>query len=117
MTVEVDSAVEVNGKIETTHTSVKVEMPYGSPDLALPESTEEMIAKAKEMVEEARKIEGESSSSGTKRKAEEMDEDEDSAKDDDPQPAKKARLLEQELKKQRVRTRALIGVAATLAIG
>ena len=117
VTVEVDSAVEVNGQIETTHTSVKVEMPYGSPDLALPESTEEMIAKAKEMVEEARNLEGESANSRTKRKAEVLDDDEDSAKDEELQPAKKARLLEQELKKQRVRTRALIGVAATLAIG
>jgi hypothetical protein len=56
--VEVDSAVDVNGDIEVTTTSVKVEMPAGSPEMPLPESTEEMIAKAKEMVEEARKLEG-----------------------------------------------------------
>ena len=117
VTVEVDSVVEVKGDVETTHTNVKVAMPAGSPDLPLPESTEEMIAKAKEMVEEARKLEGESSNGSLKRKADELDDDEDDAKDSELQPAKRARLLEVELKKQRVRTRALIGGAATLAIG
>ena len=116
VTVEVDSTIEINGDTEITNTKVRVEMPVGSPDLPLPESTEEMIAKAKEMVAEARKLEGESSSAN-KRKAEELDDEEDEEKDSILQPAKKARLLEQELKKQRVRKRALIGVAATLAIG
>ncbi|MCJ1249859.1 hypothetical protein MMC30_007085 [Trapelia coarctata] len=117
VTVEVDSAIEVNGDTEVTHTKVRVEMPAHSPDLPLPESTEEMIAKAKEMVEEARKMEGESSSSALKRKAEELDDEEDEEKDAELQPAKKARLLEQEVRKQRVRQRALIGVTVTLAIG
>ena len=113
--VEVESAVETNGDVETTHTNVKVTMPGGSADLTLPESTEEMVAKAKEMVEEATKLEG-ISSSATKRKAEELDEESDSDADTE-QPAKRTRLLEQEVKKQRVRNRAIIGVAATLAIG
>jgi len=117
VTVEVDSAIEVNGDTEVTHTKVRVEMPANSPDLPLPESTEEMIAKAKEMVEEARKMEGGSSSSALKRKAEDLDDEEDEVKDAKLQPAKKARLLEQDLKKQRVRQRALIGVTVTLAVG
>lgn len=117
VTVEVDSAIEVNGDIETTHTKVRVQMPANSPDLPLPENTEEMIAKAKEMVEAARKLEGESSSSASKRKAAEIDDEEDVEKDAQLQPAKKARLLELEVRKQRVRQRALMGVAATLAIG
>lgn len=118
--VEVDSAVEVNGETEITHTNVRVEMPANSPDLPLPETTEEMIAKAKEMVQEARRLEGEANGSkSAKRKAAELDVDdeEDEVADRQLQPAKRARLLEQELKKEKVRTRALIGVALTLTIG
>ncbi|MCJ1421559.1 hypothetical protein MMC32_007923, partial [Xylographa parallela] len=116
VTVQVDSTVEVHGDTEVTNTKVRVEMPLGSPELAMPENTEDMITRAKEMVEEARKLDGETSRP-TKRKAEELDDEEDEELDTLLQPAKKTRLLEQELKKQRVRKRALIGVAATLAIG
>ncbi|MCJ1318966.1 hypothetical protein MMC15_004298 [Xylographa vitiligo] len=116
VTVQVDSTVEVHGDTEITNTKVRVEMPVGSPELPMPENTEDMITRAKEMVEEARKLDGESSRA-TKRKAEDLDDEEDEELDTLLQPAKKARLLEQELKKQRVRKRALIGVAATLAIG
>ncbi|MCJ1293120.1 hypothetical protein MMC34_004673 [Xylographa carneopallida] len=116
VTVQVDSTVEVHGDTEVTNTKVRVEMPFGSPELPLPDNTEDMITRAKEMVEEARKLDGESARI-TKRKAEELDDEEDEELDTVLQPAKKARLLEQELKKQRVRKRALIGVATTLAIG
>ena len=115
--VEVESNVEVKGNTETTTTNVKIEMPSGSPELPLPERPEEMIAKAKEMVEEAKKIDGESSKSASKRKAEELDDDSDEVEGKELQPAKKARLLEQQIKKEKVRTRAMIGFAATLAIG
>lgn len=118
--INVDSSVEVNGDTEITHTHVQVKMPAGSPELPLPETTEEMIATAKEMVEAAQKLEGESSKSGSgKRKAEvlEADEEEDEATAREVQPAKKARVMEQEIRKQKVRNRAIIGVAATLAIG
>ena len=117
--VEIESNVQVNGAEETTTTNVKIDMPSGSADLPLPHSPEEMIEKAKEMVAEARKIEGDSStkSKSLKRKADVLDDSEDEAADDELQPAKKARILSQDLKKERVRKRALIGVAATLAIG
>ena len=117
--VEVESAVEVNGNTETTTTNVKVEMPGGSADLPLPESAEQMIETAKEMVEEARKLDGEASSrsKASKRKADVLDDSEDEEGDAQLQPAKRARVLERELKKERVRKRALIGVAATLAVG
>ncbi|KAA6409500.1 MAG: APSES transcription factor [Lasallia pustulata] len=118
--VEVESAVEVDGDTETTRTNVRVEMPAGNPELRLPESTEKMIATAKEMVEEAGRLGGEANGSKTgKRKAEvlDVDDEEDEWADRQLQPAKRARLLEQELKKEKVRARALIGVAVTLTIG
>ena len=115
--VEVESNVEKKGNTETTTTNVKIEMPAGSAEMPLPESPEEMIEKAKQMVEEAKQMEGESSSSGSKRKAEEMDEDSDESGDNELQPAKRARRLEQELKTEKVRNRAMVGVAATLALG
>ena len=114
VTVAVESNVERKGDTETTTTNVKIEMPSGSAELPLPESPEEMIEKAKQMVEEARKVDGESSSSSTKRKADELDEDTD---DSTTQPSKKAKILEQELKTEKVRNRAMLGVAATLFLG
>lgn len=120
-TLEVATAVQVNGDVETTTTNVKIEMPGGSADFPLPEDPEEMIAKAKEMVKEAQKLDGQLHANGKslKRKAEELeiDDDEDEGVDVMIQPAKKARLLEHQLKKEKVRKRALLGVAATLAVG
>lgn len=120
-TLEIGTAVQVNGDIETTTTNVKIEMPGGSADFPLPEDPEEMIAKAKEMVKEAQKLDGRLFADGKslKRKAEELeiDDDEDEEVDENTPPAKKARLLEDQLKKEKVRKRALLGVAATLAVG
>lgn len=119
--VAVDCAVAVNGEVETTHTNVRIEMPVGAPELASPSpaNAKAIIAQAKEMVTEALKLEGESSRSAaaSKRKREELDDEEDEIKDRALQPAKKARLLEQDLRKQKVRNRALFGVATTLIIG
>lgn len=117
--VDVESTVEKKGEVETTTTNVKIEMPKHSSELPLPESPEEMIEKAKQMVKEAQKLDGNMEPSSRKRKAEELEEDEntDEEGDSDLQPAKRARLLEQQVKKEKVRNRALVGVAATMVIG
>ncbi|KAL9128682.1 MAG: hypothetical protein Q9217_002675 [Psora testacea] len=115
--VGVQSTVEKKGDIETTITNVKIEMPKDAAELPLPESPEQMIEKAKAMVEEARRMDGKAGPSTSKRKAEELDDDSDDSGDFELQPVKKARLLQEQIKKEKVRNRALIGVAATLVIG
>ncbi|ETN45182.1 uncharacterized protein HMPREF1541_10059 [Cyphellophora europaea CBS 101466] len=112
--VEVDQEVEVKGNTETTHTNVTVEMPAGSPELPLPQDTEQMLETAKRMVEEAKELET-SPKVTRKRKVEEV-EPSDLDAELPQQPAKKARVLEESLKREKVRNRALFGVAATLTV-
>lgn len=109
-TVKVESALQLNGDSETTTTNVQVNIPV----LSAPERPERIIERAKEMVEEARKLEGEISRSNIKRKADALEDSEPAV---EPPPTKKVRLLERELKRERVQKRAIIGVAATLLLG
>lgn len=115
--VSVVSNIEKHGDTETATTSVKIAMPQDSAAMPLPEDPTEMIEKAKQMVEEARKMDGESSSSASKRKADELDDESEEEGDSEQQPAKKAKLLEQTLKVEKVRNRAMLGVAVTMALG
>lgn len=57
--------------VELTNTKLEIEMPARSPDLQLPMSTEDMLAKAKEMVEATNRLEGNRANSvrRSKRKA------------------------------------------------
>lgn len=115
--VEVVSNVEKQGDTETTTTNVKIAMPQDSAAMSLPESPTEMIEKAKQMVEEARKIDGESSLSGSKRKADELDQDSEEDEDNEQPSSKRAKVLKQDLKVEKVRSRAMLGVAVTMALG
>lgn len=114
--VEVDSTVEQNGDVETTHTNVTIEMPAGSPELPLPEDTEKMLETAKRMVEEAKALEGDHSPKASRKRTIEEVEPSDIDAEMPSQPAKRAKVLEEQLKREKVRTRALVGVTATLAI-
>ncbi|KAK5118259.1 hypothetical protein LTR85_008239 [Meristemomyces frigidus] len=105
-----------SGDEEVESTKVNVEMPLGHPDLPIPNDTEEMLKVARKMVAEATQIGGPAMSKG-KRKAEEMIDDDDEVGLEAPVPAKKARKFEIELRKERIKRRALTGIAASLAIG
>lgn len=116
--VELNEVTKIKGDVETTTTNVKVELPGGmAADVPPQEQTEEIIRQARATVEAARKFEGGSSKESKKRKADELDIDSEDSADGKLQPAKKARLAEQRLTKERVKNRALFGVAVTLAIG
>ena len=104
-----------------TQTSVSADVPVTLPEVPSVAETEEMIAKAKEMVEDAIKSQhadaaavGSSSAKLTKRKAAEDDGEESLA--EAAQRAKRARILEDKLKRERVRNRALLGVSAAFAL-
>ena len=101
--------------IETTN--VKVEMPVGHPDLALPDDTETMLEKAREMVREANRIGGARSGKG-KRKAEEMiDTDDEVGLEGPSRPSKRIKEVELELRKEKIKRRAVMGLAGSLALG
>jgi hypothetical protein len=114
--VEIEETVEKTKDTETTRTSVTVALPASHPDLPIPESTEAVIEKAKSMVEEAHKLEQTKTKASRKRKASGNVSKEDV--DASRPPAKKTKTgLEEKLVTERVRTRALVGLTATLAIG
>lgn len=135
VTVHVDQDVEVNkdGE-EITHTHVEVQMPEALfAPMPPAEDTAALIAEATKMVEVAVKANGMTSTAEdpedvfnkiakVKRKAEDMAADEDAEGgevDAEGLPVvKRVRVdNDRDLKKEKVKTRALIGISATLAIG
>lgn len=116
--VETEISEETEGDVTVKQTNVKVALPAG---MEVPETTEEMIAKAKEMVEAAKKLDEESGSGLRKRKADDLatgdaeatTEDEE---DEEAQRAKRTKVQNQ-LRREKVKTRALIGLSATLVVG
>jgi hypothetical protein len=114
-----DKHDDAKAKTKTEKTTVSIDAPITLPEVPSAEETKEMIAKAKGMVQEAIKTDGAAVKSASakvtkKRKGEDLSEDED--EETGAERAKKAKLLEDKLKRERVRNRALVGVSAAFAL-
>ncbi|KAF7158245.1 hypothetical protein CNMCM5623_003014 [Aspergillus felis] len=124
--VDIKTTADTVDDVRTTQTTISVEMPVSLPEAPSAEDTEKMIAKAKEMVEEAIKVqatEGEqpeaSSPKGAKKRKTDVlseDEEDDETRAASALRAKRAKVLEEKLKRERVRNRALVGVTAVFAL-
>jgi len=143
--VSVNSDVKNDGDFETTHTTLKIDMPADSDAITLPKDSDGLVAKAQEMVNAAAYLQGSETnvsrkggSGGRKRKMDEV-EAEDRALDEqeimamqDPDagveeaelqslmPAvKRARVMvpAEEYRRVKVQKRALLAMSATLAVG
>lgn len=135
--VHVDQDVKIDEETgeEVTHTKVDIELPLaGKPPSA--EEAARMVAEAKEMVKAA--AEGIAASAAlteaednatpgskkNKRKADEIEAEEDEADKENSagsalieQPKSKRIKTEVELRKEKIKKRAFIGISATLAVG
>lgn len=100
---------------EIEKTKVNIEMPAGLPELELPNDAQAMLAEARAMVHEAEKIGGPSGKAKGKRKAEEMIEDEE--EETEQLPPKRVKAVQTELRKEKIKRRAITGIAAGLALG
>lgn len=115
--VHIDQDVNVKGDVETTHTHLEVEMPAGAAELPLPEDPQAMIAKAQEMVAAALESErGNGVGITKKRKAAEVDEEDGDTAVVEAAPTKKVKV-EADLKREKIKARAWMGLTATLAVG
>lgn len=115
--VEVETVMQPSPEgDEIESTKVNIEMPAGLPELKLPNDAQAMLAEARAMVHEAEKINGTNSSSAKgKRKAEEMVEDDD--EEAELLPPKRVKAVQTELRKEKIKRRAITGIAAGLAFG
>jgi hypothetical protein len=115
--VEVETVLKPSpeGDEEVESTKVNIEMPAGLPELQLPNDAQEMLAQARAMVHEAEKINGTSSSAKGKRKAKEMVEDDE--EELELLPPKRVKAVQTELRKEKIKRRAITGIAAGLAFG
>lgn len=120
-TADVSVADDTTDAPKPTHTIVSLDMPICLPEVPSAAETEDMIAQAKVMVEEAIKAQAEGTTAEStsvkatsKRKAEDDEDEETSA--ESSQRAKKAKVLENKLKQERVRNRSIFGVSVAFAL-
>lgn len=119
--LEVTASTDTAEDSKTTQTTVSLDIPLLS-EVPSAAETEEMIAKAKEMVEDAIKtqqaegVPTPSSSAKVTKKRKPVDDEDEETSAESAQRAKKARVLEDKLKRERVRNRALFGVSAAFAL-
>lgn len=121
--VEIENTTipDEEGEEQVESTKVNITMPSNHPDMPIPNDSAEMLQKAKETVMEARKLDGTASRTRKgKRKAEEMVDEDDEVGLEGPsttRPVKRPRAAEIELRKEKIRRRAMAGIAASLALG
>lgn len=129
--IETTTMPAVNGGEPSVTTHVTVETPANHPDLAQPHDAQEYLDHAKAAIAEAHKMTA-GRAAGKKRKALEafVDEEEPFPALDvqgstaavapvelAERPAKRQRVAEIELRKEKIKKRATVGIAASLAMG
>ncbi|OJI96152.1 hypothetical protein ASPVEDRAFT_35495 [Aspergillus versicolor CBS 583.65] len=114
--IDIKSDASEGTGVQTAQTTISVEMPISLPEAPSAEETQEMIAQAKEMVKEAVKGPAESSAAAKKRGADEAELSEEEDDETKKLRTKRAKVLEEKLKRERVRNRALVGVTAAFAL-
>lgn len=125
--VDVEETVDKSEDTQAKQTTFSAEMPIKLlPDAPSAEDTEQMIAKAKEMVQEAvdskaakEEVAETSTPKGAKkRKTDDLSEESEDEETEaaSAQRVKRAKVLEEKLKRERVRNRALVGVTAAFAL-
>lgn len=120
-TVEVSAVADAVDEPKPAQTTVSLDMPITLPEVPSAAETEAMIAQAKGMVEEAIKAEAEgatveSTSVKVTKKRKPEDEDDEETSVESSQRAKKAKVLENKLKQERVRNRSIFGVSVAFAL-
>lgn len=129
----IEASPEGDAEIETTR--VEVETPARHPKLGLPEDAQTYLDSAKKALQEARSLkeahQGAVSARGRKRKAADVSRDDDgelssseptrkeaeTTAEEDLPVAKRRRMQEIELRKERIKRRAAVGIVAGLAVG